>query len=481
MKAKTKYKKLRFRIWLYFILFAVFSIVFIWILQAFLFEFNYRNEKGKTILSSGEFIYSVLSTNGDTQTIERPIVELNEAGIEVAVISKDGGAINFVYPIKPALTQADEYYGTYSFIINEVDVSDAAKAVSSITEENKVMYYGRKLVLQDEEYYLTLTCKMNTLNDVVKTLQNQLIITAAISIIVSFFVSYAIAGKLSAPIDDMSAVAKSWAKGNDNVQFNGGDYQEINELANALNFAKDEKTKAEALQRDLMANVTHDLKTPLTMIRAYAEKIRDLTGDNKQKRDKDTAVIIEEADRLTSLVNDILNLSKLQSNVTTPELKTFNLSELTENVVYRFTQALSEKGFIISSDVEQNVYVNADEKRIEEVLYNLIGNSINYTGEDKTVKVYLTVQGESANLEILDSGKGIEKDQIDGIWERYLRYSETHQRAVKGTGLGLSIVKTILDAHGVKYGVISKKDVGSNFYIRFELAKEPKAEEIENG
>jgi signal transduction histidine kinase len=148
------------------------------------------------------------------------------------------------------------------------------------------------------------------------------------------------------------------------------------------------------------------------------------------------------------------------------------LSELTENVVYRFSQILTEKGYLLQTNIEQNVLVEADENKIEEVLYNLVGNSINYTGEDKTVKVYLTVNGSYATLEILDSGKGIDKDKIDGIWEKYLRYSETHHRAVKGTGVGLSIVKTILDAHNIKYGVISKRGVGSNFFIKFNVVEQ---------
>lgn len=471
MKKKSKFKKLRFRIWLYFILFTVFCVLFIWLLQTFLFEYNYRREKGNSILSNGELIYNALTSNSDAEIPENYVVSLKESGIKVAVVAKKGNNVFYVYPENTPLNKDEFYYGVYSYIVSEVDVATEDRPVSSITDNGSVMFYGRKLDVGEGEYYLVLTSEMNTLSDVVRTLHSQLFITATISIIVSFFVSYLIASRLSAPIDNMSAVATSWAHGDDSVQFTGADYEEINELANALNFAKDEKTKAELLQRDLLANVTHDLKTPLTMIKAYAEKIRDLTGDNKEKRDKDTAVIIEEADRLTLLVNDILNLSKLQSFVDVPQFKTFSLTELTENVIYRFTQALSEKGYNLVGNIAQGVYVSADEKKIEEVLYNLIGNSINYTGDDKTVKIYLTVDSNYATLEILDSGKGIEKDKIDGIWEKYLRYSETHHRAVKGTGLGLSIVKTILDAHDVKYGVVSKKGVGSNFFIKFKIVE----------
>ena len=479
MKSKFKHKKLRTRIWLYFILFSVFFVIFIWLLQTLFFEYSYRRERGNTILTSGELIYSSIVEENEVAIPDNYVLSLKETGIDVVVITKSGDVISFLYPMQNPITITDFNYDIYDKVITAVNVSQSQNPVSSVFNDESVMYYGRRIDLEGNDAYLILTSETNTLSDVVKTLRNQLIITAVIAIIASFFLSYIIAGRLSAPIDNMSKVANSWAHGNDDVQFEGADYQEINELATALNFAKDEKSKAELLQRDLLANITHDLKTPLTMIKAYAEKIRDLSGNVKEKRDKDTEVIIEETDRLTLLVNDILNLSKLQSFVDAPEKTVFNLSELTENVIYRFSQALNDKGYILLSNIEQNVYVEADEKKIEEVLYNLIGNSINYTGEDKTVKVYLSSTETYATLEILDSGKGIDKDNLDGIWEKYLRYSETHQRAVKGTGLGLSIVKTILDAHNFKYGVISKKDTGSNFFVKFIPVKITPNEEVE--
>lgn len=225
------------------------------------------------------------------------------------------------------------------------------------------------------------------------------------------------------------------------------------------------------MQRDLLANVSHDLRTPLTMIKAYAEMIKDISGDNKQKRDKHTKVIIDEADRLTMLVNDILNLSKLQSSVEGLDKKEINLSQLTEKVIDRFSDYVENQGYKIEEYVAPNLLTCVDEQKIEQVIYNLLGNSINYTGEDKTVKVYLTAEKDKILLEIIDSGKGISEEKLATIWERYYRFSETNTRPVKGTGLGLSIVKAILDAHGITFGVRSKKDCGSNFYVEFDRIK----------
>ncbi len=338
------------------------------------------------------------------------------------------------------------------------------------SSKNEPFFYTARRFKQDNStIYILLFSSMAPVQDAITVLRNQLIFVVIIVLIISLFISFLLANRISKPIDDMSAVAERWASGDETVLFKGGSYTEMHELANALNKAKEEIDKSGRLQRDLMANVSHDLKTPLTMIKAYAEMIRDISGDNKAKRDKHTQVIIDESDRLALLVNDILNLSKLQSQSEGLELKKVNLSELVDTILLRFDGVLLEKDHTIEKNIDKNVHVFVDEKKIEEVVYNLVGNAVNYTGEDKITKIYLTKKENVATLEIIDSGSGISEDKIDTIWERYLRYSETHHRAVKGTGLGLSIVKAILEAHNLEYGVISKEGVGSNFYVVFNL------------
>ena len=193
---------------------------------------------------------------------------------------------------------------------------------------------------------------------------------------------------------------------------------------------------------------------------------------------KHTGIIIDEADRLTALVNDILNLSHIQATVLPIEKKPFNLSQVVESVISRFSTALEKDSYNIITNILPNVYVNANEEKIEEVIYNLLSNAVNYTGEDKVVKIYLTVKNKKATLEFVDTGRGIQSDKIETIWEKYYRSSETHQRQVKGSGLGLSIVKAILINQNADFGVISKENVGSNFYITFDVANEETAKSL---
>lgn len=378
--------------------------------------------------------------------------------------------------VNDASALTDEKKKLFSSILRQYRLNDGevCRTISPDKTTSGYIYYVNTMPSEEVgvERFVILLARQEILTEVVHIIRWQFLIISIMVLGLGFILAWFIANKLTKPISEMSVTADKWAKGDESVVFEPkSKYYEIVELADALNYAKEEIQKSKVLQRDLLANVSHDLRTPLTMIKAYAEMIKDISGDNKQKRDKHTKVIIDEADRLTMLVNDILNLSKLQSSVEGLDKKEINLSELTEKVIDRFSDYVENQGYKIEDYVAPNLLTCVDEQKIEQVIYNLLGNSINYTGEDKTVKVYLTAEKDKILLEIIDSGKGISEEKLATIWERYYRFSETNTRPVKGTGLGLSIVKAILDAHGITFGVRSKKDCGSNFYVEFDRIK----------
>ena len=249
------------------------------------------------------------------------------------------------------------------------------------------------------------------------------------------------------------------------------DIYEINELVDTLNYAKTELSKTDELKRDLMANVSHDLKTPLTMIKAYAEMVRDLTYKDEEKRNSNLNTIINETDRLNSLVNDILDLSALQAS-NTLECSEFDLTQMIKQIISRFN-ILTEKenySFVFNFPKEE-IIVYADKKRIYQVIYNLINNAINYTGDDKKVFIEIEELAKTYKVNIKDTGKGIPKNEIKHIWDKYYHNEKKHKRNEYGTGLGLSIVKNILQNHHFKYGVESSNK-GTTFY--FEIKKRVK-------
>lgn len=502
MKAR-KFSKLKYNIWFYLVIFALLIVAIVWIFQILLFDMIYQQRKMNSINSVGDELSRLMNTDEEITDVIvsgwlTKAVNANEAGIFTYVSYYDGGELkietvaseyaDFEADKKPVLKPVSSTTEFNQLLENEVN-GVSSKRITQIVQNaisqlelstspficdkanmdtsEGYFYYVTRVSNKTMTGYLVLVSTLQALSETIKVVQSQLIIDSVVVIIISFFVAMYIATKLSKPIDKMSKTAKKWANGDENVTFEGNDFEELNELADALNYAKEGIAQTGVLQRDLLANVSHDLKTPLTMIKAYAEMIRDLSGDIKEKRDKHTKVIIDEADRLTMLVNDILDLSKLQNGMSTPDLKVVNISELLETVLFRMTEFAKNNGFTIITDIDRGLKTKCDSGEIEQVLYNLIGNSINYTGEDKTINVRLKRKDKVILFETIDTGKGISEEKLPTIWDKYYRYSETHQRPIKGTGLGLSIVKTILEGHKLKFGVISEKDVGSNFFIEF--------------
>lgn len=298
----------------------------------------------------------------------------------------------------------------------------------------------------------------------VQTLRIQLVCISVIMIVLAFALALFISLNVSKPIVKINTTAKEMAKGNYDVKFEGDGFLEVAELSETLNNTAIELGKTESLQRELIANVSHDLRTPLTMITAYSEVMRDIPGENTPENNQ---VIIDEARRLSLLVNDLLDISRLQAGVSEYEMKEYNLTRSIQLAIERIQKLVENAGYMIEFKHSNEVFVNADEYKIYQVIYNLINNAITYSGDNKKIIVNQIVAGNIVRIEVIDKGKGIAKEELHNVWDRYYKVDKSHKRALSGTGLGLSIVKNILSGHDAKYGVFSKENEGSTFW--FEL------------
>lgn len=348
---------------------------------------------------------------------------------------------------------------------------------SGNTEDTRLLYnkrFGNKTIIKalkyNDEVYIFLNTSVQPLDSSIILLKSQYGYIALIIFGISLIISYVISSQISRPIVKISDSAKKLANGDFNVSFStDSKVQEIKELSTMLDLAKNELSKTDELRRDLMANVGHDLRTPLTMIKAYAEMTRDLESQTPEKRAENMNIIIEETDRLNVLVSDILDLSKLQSSTYELKIEEFDLNELIRNIIKRFYILIDSDGYEFIYNNDKEIMVKADKKRIEQVIYNLLNNAVNYTGEDKKIYINVIDEKKKVLVEIRDTGKGIDKDEIKYIWNKYYHNEKKHKRNAFGTGLGLSIVKTILESHNYKYGVKSVKNKGTTFY--FEIDK----------
>ena len=316
---------------------------------------------------------------------------------------------------------------------------------------------------------LIIDNKLVPVDAAVNTMKLQLMYITLIVIVLATMLAILLSKYISKPISKLNSTAKLMAAGNYDVVFEGNGYLEVNELNKTLNNTVSELKKTETLRRELMANVSHDLRTPLTMIMGYAEMMRDIPGENSPENLK---IIIDEVDRLNVLVNDMLDLSKLSANTAVMHPQIFCVTDNLIEIVDRIQKFNENQGTNIKLQYDQNVEVCADESKIEQVICNFIYNAINYSSPSSLIRVVQEVNGDVVRISVIDKGIGIKEEDLKVIWERYYRVDKAHKRSSKGSGLGLSIVKGILECHKFKYGVSSKVGEGSTFWFEMPIYKE---------
>lgn len=317
-----------------------------------------------------------------------------------------------------------------------------------------------------EEKVIMINSVLTPVDATVSTLKAQLIIISLLMVVVAFILAMINSTSISRSIIKLKDGAKKLAAGDYTVKFNSIDYLEVAELSDTLNYAATELEKTDSLQKELIANVSHDLRTPLTMIKGYAEVMRDIPGENTPEN---VQVIIEETERLSGLVNDMLDISKLKAGTITLQPEEYNITESIRHVLERYNKLREVEGYTIDFLYDSEVTVYADEQKMYQVLYNLVNNAINYTGEDKKVTVKQIVNEGTLRIEVIDTGDGVKQEDIPYVWDRYYKDKTTHKRALQGTGLGLSIVKNVLELHGAKYGVSSIQGKGATFWFELPL------------
>ncbi len=319
------------------------------------------------------------------------------------------------------------------------------------------------------ECFIIVDSVITPVNATVRTLAVLLMYISVFTVVMALGIALLLARSIAKPIVAMNRNAKRLAKGDYGVKFESRGYAEIEELNETMNYAAKELSRADELKNELIANVSHDLRTPLTMIIGYSEVMRDIPGENSPEN---VQVIIDEATRLSSLVNDLLDISRLQAGTSEVTREEYNITDSVKRIISRFDKLKENEGYEICFEDCGDVYVNADENRISQVIYNLIINAINYTGDNKRVTVKEKITDNCIRIEVSDNGEGIAKEDLPYIWDRYYRVDKSHKRASMGTGLGLSIVKTVLESHGAVYGVDSTIGVGSTFWFELEMSED---------
>ena len=476
-----------------FLIFSVLLLTVLWLFQTVFLESFYKTVKTGQVKSCSHS----LAYNIDSEDLSDLIIDIEEQNsMKVGVYSIDSGILTSLYDTdsqgffsgRPMNTIYELYHkavengGEYASIADagkerrfEMRAERSFDATKDETayridifepslerEKMQSLSYAQLVTSGDNNYLIVVESEITPVTSVVDTLRYQLIIMTAVIILLSVIIAVFVGKLISKPISDTNEKAKSLAHQDYDVTFSGGRYREITELNATLTYAASELKKVDSLQKELIANISHDLRTPLTMITGYSEVMRDIPGEMTPEN---IQIIIDEATRLNSLVTDLLDISRLQSGTADVKMQPFSLTDCIKSIFARYTKLVESDGLNIVFEHDGEVFVMGDELRMTQVLYNLVNNAVNYIGEDKTIIVRQTVSGDKVRVDVIDHGEGIPEEKLAYIWDRYYRVDKEHRRAKIGTGLGLSIVKNALLAHNAEFGVASKPGEGSDFYF----------------
>ena len=239
------------------------------------------------------------------------------------------------------------------------------------------------------------------------------------------------------------------------------------EASNRARREIEEAARQEQLRANLLRSISHDLRTPLTLIKGYAETVRDITGDDKAKRTEQCSIIVDETDRLSALVNSVMELSKVSSGAEKLNPVDFDMSQLCFEVAGRYDAVCEQNGWTLQLEANKECMVRADPAMMERVLHNLLGNATHHMGADGVfVLRAIPMPNGGCRVEVEDHGPGIPPEELPHLFDRYYRARQDAGKT--GTGLGLSITKAILQQHDFPFGVNSTVGKGSTFWFEMK-------------
>ena len=358
--------------------------------------------------------------------------------------------------------QEMENHFTREEILGALQNKQAKVARFSSTMTEKTLYYAKLLSNQD---ILRISCNQHSVAVLVLGMSQSLLIMFVIAIIICAVIAKFVSKKIVEPLNKINLENPE----DTNV------YQELKPFTHRISEENFEKAQREELRQQFSANVSHELKTPLTSISGFAEILKN--GGTDEQTTKDFAnTIYEETQRMISLVNDIIKLSKLDEKSISQEKEEINLAELSKEIITTLLPVAEKKNVHIDFEAENPSFINGVRSVIYEMVYNLVENAIKYNKNDGKVIVKISKTSENFSsklkqtvvLSVSDTGIGIPKNEQERICERFYRIDKSRSKESGGTGLGLSIVKHGAKYHNAKVTLSSQEGKGSTFEIHFE-------------
>ncbi|PAB56216.1 sensor histidine kinase [Anaeromicrobium sediminis] len=339
---------------------------------------------------------------------------------------------------------------------------------------------------------LILRKPLHDIRNNLKIANEFLMFTGGIIIILGSIFIFFFSKRITKPIVDLSHIAKDISNLDFSKKYKVKSKDEIGALGDSINLISEELNKAmddlidansklkedierkqqiDEMRKNFISSVSHELKSPIGITRGYVEGLKYNIANNEEKRNRYYDILINEADKMDKMVKQLLNLSNLESGVFELEKSIFNISLLIDIVIEKHTPIFKEKGIEVKVIIDEDHFVEADVLRVEQVISNYLTNGINHIDEGKYIEVRTKLVDKKIRVSVTNSGKNIPEEDLQNIWDSFYKVDKARTREYGGTGLGLSIVKSIMEHHEGKYGVINR-EIGVEFWFQLDIINE---------
>ena len=499
-KIKEKLSPIRVKLFLTLSIVVLIIILFLIIVNTFVLEPFYLYSKTNTLRN----VYDTLNkyyNNPDSNIdidLELEKIALNnnfdiiiktDTGISVFTLNKD-----FV----PTLTQFSKDLASDDNIIYTDGNTVIRKVVDNKTKVNFIVLSGEL----DNGYLLYIRIPLSSIQESADISNTFLCLIGGFTILIGGIVVLFISKRFTEPILELNEIAKKMS----NLDFSSkyktkGANDEINDLGNSINTLSEElektikklqetnielekdveeKSKIDEMRKQFISDVSHELKTPISLIQGYTEGLLEYVNTDEESRKFYAEVILDEANKMDKLVKQLLELMKLEYGKRQFNNMNFNITELIKEITRKSKKMLDEQNIKVELE-DKEIYINADEFYLEQVITNYFTNAIKHVEEvngNKLIKISTEEKEDKIRVSVFNTGQKIKEEDLNRIWNRFYKVDSSRNRENGGTGIGLALVKAIMNNYGNNYGVINKEDgVGFNFEVNKAIAMLDKPKE----
>ena len=491
----------------------ILSIVICWIMNLFLLPGVYENSKKKQMNEVYSQISELFSAN-DWSSISSD--QQNEVYDKIDRISANSGVSLYIMEIKVSvdsglISDVSYLYPSMSGRMQELNKNQLSKYVlfkqlGNVFDENyqllkKTDNYELFKVYDERidsnylelvggvtgDYWIYVRTNYQSIKESA-SISNEFLAWVGIAVtILCILIMIFVSNKYTKPILALAKIAQKMEELNFDVRYEEDRKDEIGVLGHSMNSLSDKleetiselktannelqldlerRSEQEKMRQEFLANVSHELKTPIALIQGYAEGLQENVNEDAESREFYCEVIVDEADKMNKMVKKLLSLNQLEFGNGQVHLEHFDVQEVVKSVIASSDILFKQKGISLSFTEKEPVFVWADEYMTEEVVTNYVSNAINHISGERIIEIKIESLSDKARISVFNTGEKIPEEELDKIWSKFYKVDKARTREYGGNGIGLSIVKAIMDAHNQKYGV-RNYDNGVEFW--FEL------------